>query len=1581
MAEAFAFRGKAVSPERTARSPFGRRTWLVVGLMTSAMLLMCASVALFQRRFDLASYFRRPPVAAAPADEDWGRNVSANGTKGKIHEELKREPRSDAHSTVAASEIKTREPLQTKTKRKARTKSASRQGAENGSMRTVTAVRKASTTRGAQRLRDGTTVVDIGQELELLQRPFAERPAATDEASPTINGGDRTDTKKELPVPRTAGTAPKYEARFVSSVGSKSAEASHRTQPSSGNITESPDSRKKNEESTPNHPPADLAISSTDSNHDSPAPHKGVRMVKRRRKLRKLITVPASTSSTNSLSSLAVPAGNVTGAGPHTDNTGEARAKEEVVIKKREHHDALNNQVNSVSKLATGLSSESPTTSMGRAAVIDVGSSKASGGNISSNSTTAQVYSSSPSVNTATLSTARDFAGILASKKPASSKGTVVGLIGSTASLAVADTASSSSKNKSSSRPESSSITTRSNNGTVTSASNKHTITIGTSNASLGEFVSSAKSSSQLQTSLSTRSPLLSTENTQTTRVDMTSADANLVDIVAEGVNKSAEDVLKKILDKATKEERNNSGKLPKGAAGMAETSGGVVVGRVTWANGGGDASSSVAEASAYSRPASQPAELTRVPSTSSIDQNQSKSTGVAEGRAFLSTRTTARHQSSTQSSTAAPSTTQLSTIQPSEEGFTTRMAAKEFAAKRQPMEGSPEGPNSAASTSLRTSTTTASTSEGIAEEVVVSTETSSTAPPDEIIPETEAPSSTSSPKETSSPETTTVTISYYTGQDEWIPEASGGYMNALGGYANKLKIRRRGKAPPAHATPAKKKAPAKEKEKTLSGDRSSHQTRRGAAASFASTIGEPKRPETRKRTSAEALPRVQQPAAKANVKAEMSDLYSSLNAAIQEESKHNLAQSNEEMLDYGVVPHDVPVSNVAAKNQHDSLRAQNASSVPRLGPDVRNGPRETGTVTPMEHRRGSVSITVATHPRNANRSAGWNRSTNANPGPFGINTADEGVQARTFETRSTNVKQGTSKIGVTLVVMNRNNEGKQSKRLNALPSTRHSLVAEFTTTSSPSPAAEILGKDSFSFSQTTSRETNRAHTGYAVSYTDKRKLERSSELPPNPLDIETDLPETESPNGRNKPDARPLADDYASAPTDGSTNSSATPRYVEISSDIKDGKSGKPHRHSPSGNLAEESMENADNTIPTRTPQATEATSVHSVMGIHEVETTARGIERKTRSSVPTVKRPGVVCVYRKNHAGWVTGNTSYGLESLPYEYCTSVVYCCLSMREDFAIEGLGNHNDFKQLAQIKNLNPGLETFVVIEANESTAPSFKRLISKTVHQDIFLLLAVHWMRTRVIDGAYLYWPQMKDKDGDRMVNAFRYLLDSFAKSNLKFGLILPAGTRYLAKTSALKALTDDLDGSYAAILLSPLEMDDSAFTGTLSSPTKALAEEYKKYPEDIVGTASVCPMIPFWGKTFKMQAVLQDTGLALRPVGRGGARQTSREPGKLAFFEFCRELGKSLFVFPSRENAVIGDEYVTFLTPASLEKDLSSTASRTSWRCFGSWGPEWDDFDGHCGMGRYPLLKTLYEFQVKHAVNVPAAFGEAGQS
>lgn len=1566
MAETFDFRNKTVAAESAARRTFGRRTWLVVGLMTSAMLLMCTSVALFQRRFDLTGFFRHPPAAVA---EDWGRQSTDNATLLKTGDELEREQRgSSSHGRTAASEIKTLEPLQVKIKRKTRAKSPSRprQGAKESSRGSVATVRKASSTRRAtQTPQDGGMNVDVDRELEILQRPFADRPRATeDDASPIT----RVDTTKAVPVSQSAETMPKSKARFVSSPGIGSSGASYKTQTSTSDYTgNTAGSHKRTRNAT-----IGLPASSTKSTKDSSAsPHRGIRMVKKRRKLRRLVKLPAQTPgsdlpssstihagdestlpqstvsgdvqvkkedklpaqtpSSDSLSSPIIRAGDQSTV-PQTTVTGDVQVKKEEVLKRE--HGALRNELNFTSTVATGLSSEIPAASTVHTAATDIKSSKAVTGNVSSSMSSqvpSQVHSSGPPVSSVPFSTKHDLAGS-SDQEPVSKQGTAVGVIGSTPNLATASTANSFTASTLSNRPESNSTTASSSIETAASELKKHD--------------SSTTSPSQIRTSTTTQSALRSTEPAQTPHADNTSTDANLVDIMAGGTNKSAEDVINRIFDKVTKDGQTNSANSPRDRSGPAETSKDVD-GRVTVEADVGNTSSSVAVASTYSWPSSELAGSTRVRSKPyPTDQNRSTTIGVEEGRNLVSTRDTAL----TNSSAEEPSNTQPPTNQSSKmDGLKTETLEKDLATKRQ----ATEGWSSTARPVLLASSTSVSTPDKLVEVVITSKATSSTGPPDEIIPETEAASTTSSSEETSKPQTTTATFAYYTGQDEWIPESGGRYMDAPGRYANKLKARRRGKTLQAHSVLTNNNEPV------LPGGHFSHQTIRSGDASIGSTSKKPELQTTQEETVSTALPTEQHQTSKATVEAAVSDLYSSLNAAMREESKHDIGQSNEEMLDYGVVPH-----NTASKNQHGVLAAYNASNTPSPSPDVGN--RQTGTATLSHQRRGSNGVTVTMHPHSADPSAEGSNLSDVNPKPLAVNVSHtEGVHKGTFDTRS-KAKQHTPQTGLPLV-FNEDSDGLSTNRNKALTSEQNPLASEITMKYSQGLVENLLGEDSSS-AEVTSTEP-RFHKGYEGSYTDKRKLEPHTETPPNVRDSDADLPEAESTSGRNQPDNNPLADKYATVPTDGSMKSRATTRRFEIGTDLKYGNMGQ---DSTSAHLVGEPMENTPS-APQSTNESMAMQSIDSDLSRSRmVATTTGGSELKMKSSTPNVERAGVVCVYRKNHAGWASGNTSYGLDTLPYQYCASIVYCCLSLREDFAIEDQGDHSDFKHLAKIKSINSGLQTFMVIEADESTAPFFKRLMSSTVHQDIFLLFAVHWMRTRAIDGVYLHWPHMEERDANDVVGTFRYLVDSFTKSNLKFGIVLPPGTQYFAKVSTLKAMIKDLDGSYGAILLSPPEMDESSFTGKLSSPMQALDEEYGKYPADVAGSA-VCPMIPFWGKTFKMQAVLQDTGLALRPVGRGGARQTSREPGKLAFFEFCREVGNSLFVFPSRENAMIGDEYVTFLTPATLEKYLS-LVSHGPWRCLGSWGPEWDDFDGRCGLGRYPLLKTLYEFHTKQAANASAA-------
>ncbi|KAL3196174.1 hypothetical protein MRX96_015579 [Rhipicephalus microplus] len=565
MAESFVFRNKTMGPESAARRAFSRRTWLIVGVMTSAMLLMCTSVAVFRRRFNLTAYFRHSPAAAAAATEVWGRQSTANVTLRKS-DVLERQQRSSStHGMAVAKKIKPRELVQAKIKRKARVKSTLRRHEDSSR---GTSAHKAPTRRGAPRgHRDGGEVVDVDQELEILQRPFAERPQVVeDDASPT----GKVDAKKKQSI---AGTVEKMY-RSPGLLWHPLQEST--PAPRSGrDVLHCPDYVRTCQFSRP----AAANFSAT--------PPKRIRMVKKRRKLRRLGTLPASMSSPGLSSSSTVVAGNTT-AGTHTANTGSARAKEEEETKKEY-------ALNITSKVATGLSSENPATTKERTAATDV-----------------------------------EISGV---------------------------------ENSSASEPKSSSAVASSNDETGTTESNTYDSVKGTSNSSLNEISSSAKSSSQLRTSFTTLIALRSIETTQTPRIKDTFNDASLVDVVAGSVNKSADDVLEKILNKATKDRRNNSANSAKDSASTAHTSKGVD-GGVTWKEGAGNANSTTAVSSAHTWLSTESKESSKVRATTYLtEQNRSTSMSVAARKVFLSTSSA----TSPQPPAAEPSSTQSSAIPSSE--------------------------------------------------------------------------------------------------------------------------------------------------------------------------------------------------------------------------------------------------------------------------------------------------------------------------------------------------------------------------------------------------------------------------------------------------------------------------------------------------------------------------------------------------------------------------------------------------------------------------------------------------------------------------------------------------------------------------------------------------------------------------------------------------------------------------------------------------------------------------------------------------------------------------------------------------
>lgn len=242
-------------------------------------------------------------------------------------------------------------------------------------------------------------------------------------------------------------------------------------------------------------------------------------------------------------------------------------------------------------------------------------------------------------------------------------------------------------------------------------------------------------------------------------------------------------------------------------------------------------------------------------------------------------------------------------------------------------------------------------------------------------------------------------------------------------------------------------------------------------------------------------------------------------------------------------------------------------------------------------------------------------------------------------------------------------------------------------------------------------------------------------------------------------------------------------------------------------------------------------ASSVHpssasrQTVGPHDVVLRSTTVEHM-------VQTVNIVCTYHRIHANWSAGNTLYNLDTFPYDYCTSVLYCCVGLDADLNVERVEEQHDFKLLVMAKLKYPGLRTYLALGGNGSYSESFRRLTSSTIHQDIFVQIAVHWLRTRGFDGLYIYWTYPRKEDKLPLIQASKRLMASFRWSKLSYGLVLPSHER-LQEGFDIRSLVQDPDVVSADVLLSPLEDSDYPFNDTWLSTAEAIVGRIRPSPKE----------------------------------------------------------------------------------------------------------------------------------------------------
>ncbi|XP_064596682.1 chitinase-3-like protein 1 [Liolophura sinensis] len=362
----------------------------------------------------------------------------------------------------------------------------------------------------------------------------------------------------------------------------------------------------------------------------------------------------------------------------------------------------------------------------------------------------------------------------------------------------------------------------------------------------------------------------------------------------------------------------------------------------------------------------------------------------------------------------------------------------------------------------------------------------------------------------------------------------------------------------------------------------------------------------------------------------------------------------------------------------------------------------------------------------------------------------------------------------------------------------------------------------------------------------------------------------------------------------------------------------------------------------------------------------------------------------YFSSSAQYKSGIGKFLPENIEPSLCTHVIFAFVDVVHGYKLEpsnwnDLGSDGLYARTVALKKKNPRLKVLLAVGGWFVGSEPFVSMISNVLNRKAWVANVVKFLRLHGFDGLDMDWefPGVRGsppEDKYRFTTLMREIQDAFKreswqsrKEKLILTLATAAGTYYISHAYEPEKIVHTVD--YMLLMTYNYHGQWENTTGhhsglypnnlDRSAKERALCVEWsvKYWLGKGMSRERLIMGIATYGMSYTLKSQWQN-GIKAPAYGAGAKGKYTNEKGILSYPEVCENIRNGW------KKVDIPEQYAPYATGGNQwvgYEDVNSVRVKAEYlmkhNLAGAfiWSVEMDDFTGHCGQGRYPLLSKIY--------------------